>query len=150
MKLTVHLGISAVAAVSAYNITSSHPLSITLFLSGIFMDLDHLFDYMLLSKEEFSIRNLTLWYSEKRWNNKIYIIFHSYELLMVLLLLTFLLRNNILIGLAIGSSLHLFADEIDNMHQEFDKRFSKGYYFFSYRWIVGFEGKNLLIHKPMH
>lgn len=146
MKLTAHIGISTVAAASVYTITGSQRLSLSLLLSGIFIDLDHVVDYVLLSEERFTRKNFFSWYDERRWN-KIYIIFHSYELLAIFLLMTFWFRNDIMIGVAIGCSLHLLADQIGNVSMRLSERFSLWFYFFSYRYHTGFEKKNFLVNK---
>ncbi|MFA6412855.1 MAG: hypothetical protein WCW53_09160 [Syntrophales bacterium] len=140
MKASTHVGISAVAAISAYKLTGSQPMSISLFLSGIFIDLDHVLDFILLSKERFSISNFFSWCNDLRWQ-KAFIVFHSYELITIFALMSFLLANDILIGITIGCVLHLLADQISIMTLERTEGVSPWLYFFSYRYSVGFEKK---------
>ncbi len=142
MKLTAHVAISTAAAVAVYKITGLKMLSLSFFLSGIFIDLDHLLDYVLLSRERFSIRNFFSWYEERRWK-KIYIIFHSYELLAGLLLAAVLARNEVLTGIAAGCSLHLLADQIGNPGAVPRVRLSPWFYSLSYRYFQRFEKEKL-------
>lgn len=146
MKATAHIGISAVAAVSAYKMTGSPSLSISLFLSGIFIDLDHLADYILLSREQFSLSRFFSWYEENRWQ-KVFLVFHSLELLTILIIAAFLLKNDIVTGIAIGCTLHLVSDQVGLMTRKLGKRVSPWFYFFTYRYAVGFEKSRFLVKK---
>jgi membrane-bound metal-dependent hydrolase YbcI (DUF457 family) len=139
MKVTKHIGISTIAAISAYKLIGSQSMSIALFLSGILIDLDHVFDYILLSKEGFSIGNFFSWYDEGKWQ-KVFLFFHSYELITILAFVTFVRANEVLIGITAGCVLHLLADQIAVM----GRGFSPWFYFISYRYSVGFEKKKYI------
>lgn len=143
MKASTHIGISTIAAVSAYKLTGSQTFSISLFLSGIFIDLDHVVDYMLLSKERFTIKNFFSWYDEHRWQ-RVFIVLHSYELITIFSLIACLLKNEIMIGMSLGFLLHIMLDQIGNMTADLNDRKSPWFYFFLYRYAMSFEKNNYL------
>jgi hypothetical protein len=147
MKATAHIGVSALAAAAAYEITASGPIAVSLFISGVLIDLDHLPDYLLLAKEKFSFRSFFSWYHDRKWQ-KIYIVFHSYELMALLVMASFWLRNGAFIGMTSGCLLHMVMDQIGNIRMKPGERLSPWFYFFLHRCQAGFEKKNLTVDNP--
>ena len=144
MKIPAHIAISTVAGLTAYGLTKSETLTGSVFLSSLLIDIDHVPDYILLSKERLSIKNFLSWYNEKKWD-RIYIILHSYEIIAILVSIASLFRNDIIIGVAIGCALHLIADQIGNMTFGLGKRLSPWFYFLSYRYCMEFMKNRMLV-----
>ena len=107
------------------------------FVSGILIDLDHHLDFFWAKNK------IPLNYQELRTfckfdkHGKLFLIFHSYESLIVLWLLIYYLQLNVVwLGIAVGLTVHLFFDQFTNPIKPF-------FYFFIYRVRVGFERKHL-------
>lgn len=84
-------------------------------LGGFLIDLDHFIDYFLAFGFDWS------WFYFKNAfqvlkSGKIYVLFHGWEFVMILLLLVFLFRNKyaktIFLSLALGLFFHLWADVV--------------------------------------
>ena len=144
MKPSIHVCSSAVLGGILYTLTQSIPMAIATFVSGVFIDLDHVFDYLVFSKEKFSIKGFFSWCYGIRWE-RVALLFHSYELLLALSIITYFYPNNILIGVLLGSGLHLILDQIGNRIYGF--RFPM-FYFLTYRCFVGFHRSQLLVKQP--
>ena len=144
MKTTRHIAASAVAGAAAYKITGSPQLASALFLGGVLIDLDHVLDYLILSKEKPSLRNFFSWFNDIRWR-RIYVVFHSYEFYMLFLLLACWLRNDILTGLAVGIGLHFAMDQFGISRPINGIRLSWRFYFLAFRCASGFELKKMQV-----
>ena len=85
------------------------------FLSGIFIDLDHHFDYMISRKElPLSYKKL-LDFLEKDHSTKLYLFLHSHELLLLFWMAIFYFSlGEVWIGVAVGFTTHILCDEIAN------------------------------------
>jgi hypothetical protein len=142
MKMTRHIAASAVAGAAVYQITGSPPMAASLFLGGVFIDLDHVFDYLILAKERHTLRNFFSWFNDIRWK-RIIIMFHSYEFYAFLLLAAFWLKNDILTGLAIGIGIHFVMDQIAVLKPINGVRLSRLFYFLSFRYVSHFELKKM-------
>ncbi|MEA3346558.1 MAG: hypothetical protein U9Q21_00520 [Candidatus Auribacterota bacterium] len=105
------------------------------FISGIFLDLDHLIDYILRKKRIcFRLSELENFCTNEK-EGKLYLFLHNYELLVVLWVLTFLFFNHpIWVGLLFGMSVHLLLDQIYNQVHPLA-------YFWFYRAKAGFPQK---------
>jgi membrane-bound metal-dependent hydrolase YbcI (DUF457 family) len=146
MKLPAHVVGSAAVASAAYAATRSPTLTAAALLSGIFIDLDHLADFLLLSGEKFSVPNFFSWCEEVRWD-RIFIVLHSIELLALTAVLAYWRRSDLLLGFVFGAGSHLLLDHVGNREPIADQRFSAWFYFLSYRWGAGFR-KTRLIQSP--
>lgn len=107
------------------------------FLSGVFIDIDHCLDYCFIKKKfPFRYRQL-LDYCEKDPQWRPYLIFHSYELLLLFWMSIYYFRlNEIWIAAALSASVHLLCDQMSNP-------FKLLAYFFIYRFKHGFERKEI-------
>ncbi|MEM5792963.1 MAG: hypothetical protein QXY45_01200 [Candidatus Aenigmatarchaeota archaeon] len=133
MRTQYHFIISLILASIFYILTSSITGSILFFLVGFLMDVDHWLDYWLSSgKINFNVREL-FEYSYQCKYKKIHLIFHSIELLPIILLLGNYFFNRILTyGIVLGFLSHLISDYIGNSVKPLS-------YFFTYRLIKKFE-----------
>lgn len=138
MTPLAHGVLSGVTTVVFATVTKSPLGSLVCFLSGIFMDLDHILDYCLARKRLWgSYRDLWVYCGEER-GGKLYLILHSYELLALMGLVVMGWHGNVIWwGLLVGMSVHLIADQI------FNRQLRPFVYFLSYRLIHGFDKKYL-------
>lgn len=115
MRPTNHVILSgSVTAVFAIWVKSWGALG-ACFLSGIFIDLDHHLDYYLAKKElPLSYKKLVD-FCRNDHQSKLYLFFHSYEMLFMLWGSIFMFHlNETWIGVAIGFTIHILCDEIFN------------------------------------
>ena len=125
--------IVASMAVSAIFLSLSKSLAgaLACFLSGILIDLDHALDFILIRKKMFnSFRELKSFCLDK--SGKVYLLFHSYELLALLWVFAVLWRvPSLYLGFLYGMSIHLLLDQITNTIYPLT-------YFLVYRKKLGF------------
>ena len=127
MRPIHHISISAVTSIAVAYGTRSWPASLVCFLSGILIDLDHLLDFWL-AKKKIILSYQALWsFCGKEKDGRLYLIFHSYEIMAVgWLLYAYLQPSVIWLGLLVGMTVHLICDQIFNDFRAFS-------YFFIYR-----------------
>ena len=110
-----HIVISAATSGAFFYATQSWEGTAACFLSGIFIDLDHHFDFFL-AKKKIPLRYRELVdFCEKDKNAKLYLFLHSYELLTLFwFLIIYLKLGYVWSGIALGVTTHLIADQICN------------------------------------
>lgn len=98
---------------------------------GVFTDIDHILEYFFV-KREFKVRKF---YNEcingLIGHKRIILVFHSYELLLVLLILFFIFPSVLLLSVISSFLLHLLLDQHFNNVGNLT-------YFFTYRLLNGF------------
>jgi len=147
MTVKTHITTSAIFAATIYYITSSLTASISAFLGGIFIDLDHLIDFLAFSGERFSIHTLFAWCDEK-WEKSIFI-FHSYELHIIFALIIYRYPHPVLSGISSGMVLHLLLDQIGNRYMLKKYSIRPLFYFFTFRLLKGFQ-KDLMLEDKVN
>jgi hypothetical protein len=107
------------------------------FITGVFIDLDHLVDYYSAHRFTFSIKRI--YCACLRVNfRKLYLLLHSYELVAILWAAICLFSlSNIWKAAAIGLTQHLIFDQISNPINTFG-------YFLTYRIINGFDRDRII------
>ena len=136
-----HLYVSTAAAGVLYLVTNSFLSSLGCILSGVFIDIDHFLEFFLFSNEKLSPSNFVKFYANIRYK-KAYVLFHSYELIVIVWYFTVKSGNNFFFGISIGYTLHLFFDLIYN------PVFWQGYSLL-YRIFSGFSKKKF-IDEDLH
>ncbi len=131
MKATAHIYASIAAGGAAYWLSGSSGLSMACLLSGILLDADHLLDFHLLSGERFTLKGFLSWCYELKWK-KIYLVLHSYELYILLLLAARVFPSRAFTGVLLGMGLHLLMDQAGNT------ALNKWFYFIIFRYRAGF------------
>lgn len=111
------------------------PVSAGIFiLGGIFIDLDHLIDYFLFTKNKFILSDfLNIRYVK---SGKVYLFLHSWELIFGILALVAIFNSHGLYILFLGMSLHLLIDNV--------QRKNPLAYFLIYRFIQKFNATIIL------
>jgi hypothetical protein len=115
LKAPYHAAISLPAGAALYVYTGSPVIALYSIISGIFLDIDHVPDFIL----QCGLKNRT---PKQAWRAfldsrlpELYLVLHSYELLFVLFLAGRLTGwNERILGLAAGALLHMTLDQFSN------------------------------------
>lgn len=102
-------------------------------LGGVFIDMDHLIDYFLYFGRRFSLMDFV--HHSYLDSGKVYIFFHSWELITILWGISFI--GSWLIPLAAGMTAHLIIDQ-------FSWNKASLFYFLLYRRHYGFSTEKLI------
>lgn len=84
------------------------------FVGGVLIDLDHLIDYFLAFGVNFRLEGFLLGVQFEK-NDKIYVLFHGWEYVILLAIVTWLIKSNIklkvaILALSLGAFFHLLID----------------------------------------
>lgn len=138
MSPTQHTVASGVTSAIFYAVHPSWSATAICFLSGIFIDLDHVLDLYLYKKRLFLGLNDLFNFCGREKGGKLYLILHSYELLVLFWIAIFMFRLDInWLGLGVGLSVHLILDQIFNPMMPLA-------YFLLYRFKCGFIKKDIV------
>jgi len=140
MKLSEHLGISFSLSAVFFALTKDYSLALSSFLAGVLIDLDHFFDYFKSEGIKFNLNDF-FHRCENFEIKKFYLLSHSYELLLLLVLVVYLTPPHPLtLGILLGFTQHLLLDQISNGAHPLG-------YFLIYRWRNGFAGKYIFNYQ---
>ncbi|HMG32562.1 MAG TPA: hypothetical protein VKM94_01385 [Blastocatellia bacterium] len=159
MKAKHHFISSAITGGALYYATGSATALIGTLVGGFLIDSDHVIDQLWSDRIRTRMSSSSVdraapindvgesesvikRYTKRRKLLRLPLVFHSYELLAVLLALTLILRSSFLIGLVCGYALHLILDLLRH-HHEFQ---SPWFYVFTYR--LGKRFRRDLLIKP--
>lgn len=138
MTLLHHVTASAIISGALFLIFRSWGLAATSLLSGIFIDLDHVIDYIRERGFRYDTRRFFDFFYEEKYDS-ITLIFHGWEWLALLLFLSWRTEWNPLVtGTFIGCSQHLILDKIYNIA-------TFGSYSFFWRLINGFDPNRIVL-----
>lgn len=141
MKPINHLSVSIITGVVTFLVTKAILPSISCFFAGWLVDVDHVWDFYKNGGKRFSIKRFED-AVENRKMKKIYLYFHSYELLLILIILCFATHFNYFLSFTtLGFAVHLIFDQIFNLVNPFT-------YFFTYRILNGYRADILIKIKP--
>ena len=130
-----HIAASAVTSVAFLAVTKSWPGALACFASGILIDLDHLLDFYIRRKKMCWDINELHDFCSNDMTGRLYLIFHSYELVIFLWWLVFYLNASLVwLGFVFGLIAHLLLDQIFNPVYPWA-------YFMFYRLKLGFPKK---------
>lgn len=132
MKIEHHITVSTIVSVILYMIYKSWGLSIASLLTGIFIDLDHIIDYLIAHGSRIHPREFLLYFYKEK-HRKITLLFHAWEWLLCLSIMTVFTEFNPWIsGACVGYGHHIIADYI------YSKTSFRSYSFF-WRWKNRFD-----------
>jgi len=136
MKLAAHITISFSVSAVLYFIFRSNLLALSSFLFGIFIDLDHFFEYF--SEYGFNVNVKRFFQAAENYSvKKTFLFLHSWEIFLVFSLIVFILpANNILFGIVVSYAFHLIFDQVGNLSRPLS-------YSLIYRWKEGFLTENI-------
>src|SRR3989338_9530959 len=127
MSPTRHAIISAGGSLGIVYITHSWTAAVFCFLSGVLIDIDHVFDYWAAKRRVFFSYEELVMFCGKEKEGRLYLIFHSYELLAAgWILYLFTQPSVVWLGFLIGVTVHLLCDQYYNDFRSFS-------YFLTYR-----------------
>jgi len=134
MKLSHHVASSALIAGLLYLLFKSWSMALSCFLAGIFIDLDHIHDYIREVGFPFKVKEFfkAAYHGElTRWM----LVLHSWELLFLLGMIAWHTNwNSWVTGILIGFSYHIILDKLYNGERLIT-------YSFIWRWKHNFEYK---------
>lgn len=118
VHLLIHLLISLFSGFIVWKLWGRPLLSfISALTGGFFIDIDHLLDYVFAFGLSFKLQSFFAG-SQFLESDKIYVLFHAWEYVIILLILTLIFRSKIvksvMLGLALGMFLHLSTDVFIN------------------------------------
>ena len=138
MELKHHVVVSTVISGILYAVFRSWGLTIASFISGIFIDLDHVIDYVMEHGFHFDRKHFFgFFYGEKY--KRITLIFHGWEWLAVLIFFAWWTDwNPWFTGMLIGCGQHMAADRFYNISTFMT-------YSLLWRWKKGFDPEKFLL-----
>jgi hypothetical protein len=136
MKPPYHVASSVLVAGILYLLFKSWSMALSCFLSGIFIDVDHIYDYLREFGFPFRVKEfLHAIYTAKL--NRMTLFFHSWELMFLILIITWVTNwNSLMVGILVGFGHHII---LDKLYTGVPLR----RYFFIYRWKRDFHIESL-------
>lgn len=132
MKLKNHIVLSIVISGFLFSITKSLSISIASFISGVFIDCDHILDYWREYGLNFDMNQFFKSYKTCRFR-KLFLIFHGWEWIFIWGIISYFNGwDKWMLGVVIGISHHMIADQIANSSKVFG-------YFLLWRMYTSFE-----------
>lgn len=125
IDLTIHLMLTLILAVIFRAYTGGWMWPVLVIVGGVFIDIDHFFDYFLWYGLKFDLRNFFC-HNAQHTSGKCYVVFHSWEI--VIFMGVFSSTVLWFTPLAIGMTIHLLIDYLINRHRSFSS------FFLLYRW----------------
>lgn len=122
MELSIHLFIHLLLSLfSGFIVWKIWKLPLPSFVSaligGVFIDIDHLLDYVFAFGLIFNLESF-LWGSQFLESDKLYVLLHAWEYVIILLILTLILRSktakSVALALVLGIFFHLGTDVLIN------------------------------------
>ncbi|MHA2038870.1 MAG: hypothetical protein ACW98X_20755 [Promethearchaeota archaeon] len=112
MKPPYHVASSALVAGILYLLFKSWSMAASCFLSGIFIDIDHIYDYVREFGIPFRFKEfIHAVYTAKL--NRMTLFFHSWEVMFLILIITWLTNwNPLMVGILIGFGHHIILDKL--------------------------------------
>lgn len=140
MKLQHHIAASIIISGLLHAVFKSWTITTASFVSGIFIDLDHIIDYVITHGRRFDAKHFFRYFNNSECKKAIFIL-HGWEWLFILAAAAKLTGwNPLLTGVLIGFAQHLMLDQIFN-------KTSLLAYFFFWRWKHEFNHKVCMNEK---
>jgi hypothetical protein len=114
MRVQYHATVSTIVSAVLFTLFRSWPLTMSSLLIGIFVDLDHVVDFVFRHGIRFNVRQFFRASYQRQYKYAV-LIFHGWEWLGVLVLVSFLSNANPwIVGLLVGYTHHLILDQVGN------------------------------------
>lgn len=136
MQVSKHILVSLVVSALVWWWLRSLAGAAACFLTGVFIDLDHVIDFFYNNRRQLQVRRIFTVFEFEVVEN-IFVFLHSWEFALVWLALLLTMpetRRPVVLGLFIGFVTHLALDNFYNRHARWG-------YFVLYRLRHGFAGK---------
>ena len=139
MKLSRHIAVSSAISALIFAATRSVAVSVSTLLTGIFIDVDHVFEYFREYGFKPDVQHFFHTFTDTQYE-KLYLFMHAWEWMVLLFTAAALTHwNEYAIGIAVGYSQHLVLDQIFN-------RCMPGTYSVIYRIHKGWKASLLFKH----
>lgn len=133
MQMKYHAAVSLVVSALVWLWFSSFAAALACFLTGVFVDLDHVIDYGLNYGARIRPRHLFRAFEVEMFDN-IFIFLHAWEWILVALVILWLVDwQPVMVGVALGFAVHLVFDQLTNRHNPWS-------YFLTFRAAHRFSG----------
>jgi len=137
MKPSIHVATSFSVALILWFFTKSVYAAFLCLASGVLVDFDHVIEYVLhFGGKDMNMERIYQACRELLFK-KLYLVFHSAEVVIILWVATALTKNVYILAIALGYSSHIILDFIANPLHPFS-------YFLTRRFIHKFETHKLL------
>ena len=144
MKPVCHLGVSIITGVATFLATRDMYSSISCFLAGWLVDIDHVWDFYKNVGKDFNVKRFVNAFENNEEIKKTYLYLHSYELLFGLICLCFFSHFNYLLSFTtLGFAVHLVFDQIFNPVKPLT-------YFITYRILNRYNVDNIFRPRKNH
>jgi hypothetical protein len=136
MKPPYHVASSTLFAGILYLLFNSWSMALSCFFSGIFIDVDHIYDYLREAGFPFKVKDfIHAIYTAKL--NRMTLFFHSWEVMFLILIITWFMNwHPLMVGILAGFGHHII---LDKLYTGVPLR----RYFFVYRWKRDFHIESL-------
>ena len=135
MRPIQHIAVSIVASALVWAFFRDTTAAIACFLTGVFIDIDHLIDYAFNYGLRFRVRHFFSAFRYEALEN-IFVFLHSWEFIVIYLAFLWLVDwKPVAVGAVIGIFVHLLMDHFFNDHSRFA-------YFLSYRIFHKFSARH--------
>ena len=143
-----HLVTTAVASAAAGYLTGSWPLAAAVAAGGFFIDLDHVFDYVVFERQRDLRPGAFLRHYVEGRTRRTVLLLHSYELFAALALFAWWTHAPLVSGYLVGALMHLALDIVFN--GRITPYSIAAFYSFTYRAYHRFEAAALLgvVERP--
>jgi membrane-bound metal-dependent hydrolase YbcI (DUF457 family) len=140
MKLQYHVTVSIALSGILFAVFKSWGLAIASLISGIFIDLDHIIDYIRENGIRFDMQRFFCTFYERRLK-RLFLILHGWEWLVLCGILAKVMDwNPWIAGIFIGYGQHLILDQLNNGTRLFG-------YSLIWRWKNRFDTKAIFVPK---
>jgi hypothetical protein len=135
-----HALVSVLVSAVFFYFTSSPLAALLCFLAGVVIDADHLLDFWIYKSRVIVTREIFAHFYNQF--GKIYVILHSYEIIIALLLFGCIFHKVMihLFAIAIGMLIHIILDF-------FSYEMHPASYFFTYRLLRKFDKKFICLNE---
>jgi len=130
MKPIYHLAVSTVISGILYTVFRSWGLVIASFISGIFIDIDHIIDYFIMNGVHFRVKQFSAFFQKKKYWEiastywRINLIFHGWEWLVILSILAGITNwDPVVTGILIGFGHHIILDVFNSRPNSWQQTF---------------------------
>lgn len=104
----IHLIVSLILAGGIFYFTNSVPAAIWSFVAGFWIDIDHFFDFWLYKKK--ITFDIEFFHPYHKKFGRVYLIFHSWELLLLLMVWFYFNQSVVGLGIILGMTIHMMMD----------------------------------------
>lgn len=110
MRSRNHIVISIIISLIIYSVFRDFKIAVANLIAGVLIDVDHIPDYMYTKgKIYFDVKDFFNMCDELRLK-KLFLVIHSYELLLSAIVIAFFYKNAFYLGLVIGYTQHFIFD----------------------------------------